>query len=245
MSSTTARRRRRESRALRAAALLALSMVAVASAAAGVLFGSLRSVDDAPARVRAIDERHGAQTVAVSEMGRVARAVVAVEDERFYEHGPVDAVAIGRVALTTLRGDTADPGGSTITQQLAKTLYVEHPETFYGRVRAIGLAAKLERRFSKAEILSMYLNAIYFGHGFYGVHAASRGFFGKSVRSLTWSQATLLAGLAQSPSVLDPFLHRRRAVLRQRDVLAQLVDTGVLSKRAARTIGRAPLGLGR
>jgi membrane peptidoglycan carboxypeptidase len=150
-------------------------------------------------------------------------------------------VALGRVVVATVTR-AGDPGGSTIAQQLAKTLYDE-PPTLLGRLMAIGLAFKLEQRFSKPRILSMYLNAIYYGHGYWGLERASRGYFGRSARALTWGQAALLAGLPQAPSLLDPFVHPQAARQRQAVVLRQLVSQGSLTSAAAQRIGRRPVAL--
>lgn len=207
----------------------------------GALYGSLPAVGDAAARARAIDARSGTRPVLITRHERIAEAIVAVEDERFYAHGALDLLSVARVIRTSLIG-SGDPGGSTISQQLAKVLYHE-PATLLGRLRAIGLAAKLEDRYSKAQILGMYLNSIYFGHGYYGVGAASHGYFGRSPGALTWNQASLLAGLPQAPSAFDPFRSPHRARERQAEVLAQLVDNHVLSATAARVAARTPLGL--
>jgi len=222
-----------------------LAVVLLTAAAAAVFYASLPSVADAPGRVRAIDKRHATHPVLVADTAKISRAIVAVEDERFSRHGAIDPVAIVRVIVAKLSGDSIDPGGSTITQQLAKVLYVTDPETFTGRLRAIGLATKLEQQFSKHEILNMYLNAIYYGHGYYGINAASHGYFAKPAGALDWNQATLLAGLPQSPTAFDPYTYPQRARARQREVLAQLVRTGALRPHTARASTRTPLGLHR
>lgn len=220
----------------------ALACVAVLAGAAGALFGSLPGVDDAPTRVAQILRGHGGRLVTVVPRDRVARAIVAIEDERYFSHGAVDPIAVGRVVLTTLSAGGADPGGSTIAQQLAKTLY-RRPETLIGRLQAIGLAYRLERSYSKRQILGMYLNAIYFGHGFYGIDQASRGYFGRRANALSWAQASLLAGLPQAPSALDPFRYPEAARARRRLVLMALASGGALPASAARRLSAAPLGL--
>lgn len=179
-------------------------------AALALVTGALPSIGDAAARVRAIDARVHTQPAWLARGARFSRAVVAVEDEWFYSHSAVDPLAIGRAFHGSLTSG-ADPGRSTIIQQLAKVLYISHPETVLGRVQAIGLAVKLEQRCSKDAILSMYANAVYFGHGFYGISAASRGYFGMASDALSWGQAALLAGLVQSPSALDPVRQPARA----------------------------------
>jgi penicillin-binding protein 1A len=232
----------RPHRAIRLTLIASLGVVAVASAAAGALYGSLPGVGDARARVAHSLEHHGGRIVRVNPDARVARAIVAVEDERFFQHGALDPVAIARVLGSSVTGGGVDPGGSTIAQQLAKVIYRE-PETLLGRLRAIGLAFKLEQRYRKREILSMYLNAVYFGHGYYGVEQASQGYFRRNARNLSWPQAALLAGLPQAPSAFDPYLHLGAARRRQRQVLAQLVDRGELTRRGARRVFGERLGL--
>lgn len=227
----------------RRAAVAGLAAVAVLAAATGAFAGSLPSVAGAPARVAAILRAHGGTAVPVAPSARVARAVVAAEDERFFSHGAIDPIAIGRVIVSTVTGGPSDPGGSTIAQQLAKTLYTRGRETLAARLREVGLAFALEHRYSRPRVLSMYLNAIYFGHGLYGVGAASRGYFGRPPGALGWGQAALLAGLPQAPSAFDPLRHPSLARARQREVLAQLVRTGALGRAAAARAARAPLAL--
>jgi penicillin-binding protein 1A len=233
----------RRSRWLRRLGLALLGVVAVLAAAAGLFYASLPDVGDAPARVARILQLHRGRRTDVAPSAKFARAIVAVEDERFFSHGAVDFVALGRVVLNAVTAGSVDAGGSTITQQLAKTLYVEHPDSLGGRLRAVGLAYKLESRYSKPQILDMYLNAIYFGHGFYGVERASRGYFGRSVNELSWAQATLLAGLPQAPSAFDPFVHPGLSRARQRDVLRQLVARRILSAAAGARIVRQGVAL--
>lgn len=150
-------------------------MVCAAVLALGVIYATLPGIADARGGSRRSPRAATAPRFIVRST-KVARAVIAVEDEGFYAHGAIDPVAIGRAVLTTLSAGSVDPGGSTLTQQLAKVLYVDDPATLLGRLRAIGLAFKLERRYTKPEILDMSSNAVYFGHHFYGIAAASRGY---------------------------------------------------------------------
>jgi membrane peptidoglycan carboxypeptidase len=219
-----------------------LVVLALIAASAGAIYGDLPGVGDAQARIAAEMGTHHGRVVPIRPHDRIARAVVAVEDERFFEHGAVDPIAIARVISSSIFGSAVDPGGSTIAQQLAKVLYRE-PETLSGRLRAIGLAFKLEGAYSKPAILSMYLNAVYLGHDFYGIGQASRGYFGRSPNQLTWSQASLLAGLPQAPSAFDPLRHLAAARARQREVLAQLVAQHAITQAGARRIYAQPLGL--
>lgn len=221
-----------------------LVVVASVAAAAGALYGSLPDVRDARARVAGVLITHRGSYVHLASSTRVARAIVAVEDERFFSHGAIDPIAVARVVASTVTSGSVDPGGSTIAQQLAKTLYSDGAESFGGRLSAIGLAYKLEQRYSKPDILNLYLNAIYFGHGYYGIDQASHGYFGESPARLSWGQATLLAGLPQAPSAYDPFRHIGRARARQWGVLRQLVGRGVLTAAEATRISGQTLRLG-
>ena len=220
----------------------ALACIAAVAIAAGALQATLPTVGSAPARVAAILRLHGARPVAVGPRERVARAVVATEDERFYRHGAVDFISLGRVALHALVGWGPDPGGATIAQQLAKLLYGGRGGV-WGDLRAVGLAFKLDHRFAKREILALYLNANYYGHGFYGVEQASRGYFGRPPDALSWAQASLLAGLPQAPTAYDPFRHPAAARVRRGEVVRQLVANRILTAAQARAVAAAPLGL--
>lgn len=214
-------------------------------AMAGVGFGyeaSLPSVDGAPGRVAAIVRSHRGELGRLPLPARLAKAVVAVEDEHFYSNVFVNVFdGAGRAALASLRR-SGDPGGSTIAQQLAKQLY-PHGPGLGGTLEEIGLGVKLSLRYSKPEILAMYLNAVYYGNGYWGDVAAARGYFGTSPDQLTWAEAALLAGLPQAPSAYDPLHHLSLAKQRQRHVLAQLVVNHVLTPRQARAAFRAPLPL--
>jgi membrane peptidoglycan carboxypeptidase len=224
------------------ALVVPLACVALAAAAAGAFYGSLPGARDAPARVARILAAHGGRPVTVAPTARIARAIVAVEDKRFFSHGALDPIALGRVAVKTLTGGS-DPGGSTITQQLAKTLYVSRPGTLSGGLRAIAMAFKLEHEYTKAQILSMYLNAIYLGHGYYGVEVASRGYFGVPYDRLSWARAATLAGLPQAPSAYDPYAHPDAARARRAEVIQQLAATHALPPAQLAALRRAPLAL--
>lgn len=225
--------------------LLGVPMMLLAGVAIGAAcLSSLPAVGGAPARVRAILAAHGGRLEAGPPPARLADAAVAVEDEHFYSNVAVNiADGAGRAAVAAAQGG-GDPGGSTIGQQLAKLLY-PHGSGLGGTLEEIGLAVKLSLDYSQAQVLSMYLNAAYFGNGFWGEAAAARGYFGRSPRRLTWAQAATLAGLLQAPSAYDPLRHPRAARARQRQVVDQLVDNRYLSPRRGRRTLAEPLGLRR
>jgi penicillin-binding protein 1A len=238
-----ARHRRLRRWVLWSAACLAASIVALGVAGA-IYLSSLPGVGDAEARVRAILAAHGGIPGLGPPPARLGRAVVAVEDENFYSNVAVDiADGGGRAALALLQRG-GDPGGSTIGQQLAKSLY-PHGGGLGGTLEEIGLAVELSLHYSKDRILSMYLNSVYYGNGYWGDVAAARGYFGVSPSRLSWSQASLLAGLPQAPSAYDPERHSQLARRRQLHVLDQLVDNGVLSQAGANAALREPWRLRR
>jgi penicillin-binding protein 1A len=213
--------------------------ILVLAALGAVYVATLPGVGDAEARVRAILAAHGGSPGALPPPARLGTAVVAVEDENFYSNVGVDILSgAGRAALAVAQRG-GDPGGSTIGQQLAKTLY-PHGGGLGGTLEEIGLAIKLSLRYSKAQILNMYLNSVYYGNGYWGDVAAARGYFGVSPRRLSWGQASLLAGLPQAPSAYDPALHPKPARSRQLHVLDQLVDDGYLTQAEADAARREP-----
>jgi membrane peptidoglycan carboxypeptidase len=227
---------------LRRAALAVLGLLVALAAAGAIYLQTLPGVSDAPARARALLDRHGGIWSDAPPPHKLAAAIVSVEDEHFYDNWLLNILdGAGRAALATLhRG--GDPGGSTIDQQLAKQLY-GHGAGLGQTLREIGLGVKLALAFSKQEILRMYLNVVYYGNHFWGDVAAARGYFGRSPAQLDWAQASMLAGLPVAPSALDPLRHLRLAKARQWHVLAQLAANGYLTRAQARAIFREPLGL--
>jgi membrane peptidoglycan carboxypeptidase len=206
-------RSRRLRRGLRVLLAVAILVVALFSGGAGFVV-SLPGVGDAEQRV-----------------GQILRA-----------HRATDILdGAGRAALASLHA-ARDPGGSTIAQQLAKQLYIR-ADSLRTTLEEIGLGVKLSLTYSKPRVLEMYLNAVYFGHGYWGDVAAARGYFGASPGELNWGQAAMLAGLPQAPSAYDPVRHLTLARERQRHVLARLVATGTLTPRRAALAAREPLHL--
>ena len=233
------RRRERRRRRVLVGLLIAGCLAVTAMLGAMVLLSTLPGVGDAQARAAAIVREHDGRPVRLPLPVRVASSVVAVEDRRFYAHHGVDLRSVARVMWSGLLGrGFQDQGGSTISQQLAKRLYTGDHSGLGVKLRQVGLAIKLERRYSKAEILRMYLDAVYFGGGHWGVARASEGYFGKPSARLSWGEASLLAGLVQAPSSYDPTVHLAAAERRQRHVLDRLVAAGVLSRAQADTASR-------
>jgi membrane peptidoglycan carboxypeptidase len=239
-----AARNRRRGRVWGRAALVAAAVVLALGLGATVYELTLPGVGDAPARVARILRSHHANASPMPPARRLSDAIVAVEDEHFYSNFAVNVLTgAGRAALATLR-TARDPGGSTIDQQLAKQLY-GHGSGVASTLREIGLGVKLSLTYSQPRILWMYLNAVYFGNGYWGDEAAARGYFGVDPRQLSWSEAAMLAGLVQAPSAYDPVTHFAAARKRQHHVLDQLVTNHYLTRTQADAAWRAPLPLRR
>lgn len=220
---------------------LTLAVAGVAVFGASVATGP--SVAALPAAVVAIDSAHHATPVSVAPSDRIAQALVAAEDGSFYTHDGVDGLAMLRAAAGFVTG--SDSGGSTIEVQLAHLAFPGPTSGLWGRVHRVTLALQMDTHFTKPAILSMYLDAAYFGHGFYGIDAAGHGYFGVAPTRLSWSQAALLAGLVQAPSSFDPIDHPVAATARRGYVLQRLVDVGALTQAQADSLGRTPLGVQR
>jgi penicillin-binding protein 1A len=156
-------------------------------------------------------------------------ALVATEDRKFYRHSGVDVKGIARAIIKDIMAGKFVEGASTITQQLAKTLFLTSRKTIVRKVKEAILAFQLERRYTKDEILELYLNQVYFGSGAYGVASAAGIFFGKSVNKLSLAECALIAGMPKSPSRYSPLINRELALKRRNIVLKQMRDTGIIT----------------
>lgn len=172
------------------------------------------------------------------------KALIAVEDRRFYDHSGIDPVGIVGALLSSATGRVR--GGSTITQQLARNLYdaVGVERSLTRKLKEMVVALFLEYRYSKEEILAMYLNTVPFGGVTYGVQAASRYYFGKDLKELDLPEIALLVGLLKGPSYYSPYKHPKRALARRNLVLDLMVEAGFLTRKEAEAAQRAPLGVG-
>jgi penicillin-binding protein 1A len=154
----------------------------------------------------------------------VQKGTIAIEDKRFYQHGGVDYLGIARAFWRDVSAGKVVQGGSTITQQLVRNLYVGQERTFQRKIKEACLAIKLSRRWSKDRILQTYLNTVYYGNHAYGIEAASETYFSKPAKELNLRQAALLAGLPQAPSIDDPFHNPQAALARRNEVLSAMLD---------------------
>jgi len=161
------------------------------------------------------------------------KAVLSIEDQRFYEHSGVDAIRVAAAVLRNVQAGRRAEGGSTITQQLARQSFLSRDKTYRRKLKEVILAAHLEGVYEKSEILALYLNKVYLGDGLYGVEAASRGYFGKPAAELDVAESALLAGLIQSPSSYAPTVNLDRAVARRNVVLAAMASSGAVDEATA------------
>jgi len=164
---------------------------------------------------------------------QLINAFISAEDARFYKHKGIDLISIGRAFFKNLEAGTIVQGGSTITQQVTKSFLLSSERTYERKIREAILAYKIESYLTKNEILYLYLNQIYLGHGAYGVEAAAQNYFNKSVKDLNLAECAILAGLPQAPSKYSPFHHFEKAKARQIYVLNQMVDKQYITKEEA------------
>ncbi len=180
--------------------------------------------------------------IALDQMSKyVPEAFIAAEDATFYQHGGVDYEAIFRAAIKDLLAGQIVQGGSTITQQLVKTLLLTPQKTVTRKLREFILATQLERHLSKNEILNIYLNQIYLGDGCYGVECASEMYFGKQAKDLSLAEAALLGGLPRAPNLYSPVTSPQRTKARQKYVLGRMADQGYITKVQAELAYEQPL----
>ncbi|MFC0284696.1 transglycosylase domain-containing protein [Camelimonas abortus] len=183
----------------------------------------------------------GGREVRISELPPyVPKAFVAIEDRRFYEHHGVDPLGVARAMLRNVSRGGISQGGSTLTQQLAKNLFLTQDRTLSRKIQEVILSLWLEQRYTKDQILEMYMNRVYFGAGAYGVEAAAHRYFGKPAKDLTLAEAAMLAGLVQAPARLAPTRNPEGAQSRARLVLAAMADEGFITERQAKNALMTP-----
>jgi penicillin-binding protein 1A len=173
----------------------------------------------------------------------IVEAILATEDRKFYQHYGIDFAGMVRAGVRNLKDRKVRQGGSTITQQLARNLFLTHDRTWKRKVQETVLALRIERLYSKDEILELYLNQIYFGQGAYGVQAAARAYFGKDVSSLTLAECALLCGLPGNPRDFDPRVFPEAAMRRRRVVLNAMKRTKAIDEAEFKAADGAPLAI--
>jgi membrane peptidoglycan carboxypeptidase len=216
--------------------------VVVLAAGLGLLFVLTPSGGRATALARAQAQEHHIAYPGPPVPRYFAQALVATEDHRFYSDPGVDPFALVRVVISWVTGHT-DGGGSTIDQQLAKNLYTSGHSSFVQIVEQVVLAVKLNHAYSRPEILRLYAEVAYYGHGYYGLSAASCGYFGRPPSSLTLVQAAMLAGIVNAPTYDDPLVYPGQARARLVHVIGRMAAVGYLTKAQQAAALKAPLDL--
>jgi membrane peptidoglycan carboxypeptidase len=200
------------------------------------------SVEDVQLRVRARTVALGVVLLRPDEVPPLlADAVIATEDERFYQHHGIDSIGLGRAFLYDATNFCLCQGGSTITQQLVKDIYLGGSDRGYNKLEGLVLAVKVERVIDKGQILADYLSVITTGLNRYGVSAAACSYFHAPLRSLTLGQYALLAGVTQAPSLYDPTVDREAAANRRGHVLSSMVTDGMISAAQAAAANAEPV----
>lgn len=184
------------------------------------------------------------KVIKISEIPKfVHYAFVSAEDARFYQHKGLDLQSIFRAMFKNVEAGKIVQGGSTITQQVAKLMYLSPERKYIRKFKEAILSYRIDKYLTKDEILNLYLNQIYLGHGTYGIESAALGYFGKDAKALTLPEAALLAGMPKAPSTYSPYLYYDRAKQRQVYVLTQMMENGYITKEAMDAAIAAPLKL--
>jgi membrane peptidoglycan carboxypeptidase len=236
------RPRSRTRRYLTRAAITLAVLVAVFVIGLGGLLLVTPSASDASTLAARQAAQHGIAYPGPAVPANFARPLVATEDHRFYSEPGIDVLAVGRVIQGKITGNQ-DQGGATIEQQLAKMLFTPGQSGVAAELKQVALAIKLNYTYSKAEILRMYAEVAYYGHGYYGLEAASCGYFGHPASQLTVAQGAMLAGVVNAPSVDDPISDPVNAHARLAHVIARMVAVGDLTPAQGTTVLNNPLGI--
>jgi membrane peptidoglycan carboxypeptidase len=233
-------RRHRARRLLRRLVLAIVVLILLGIVAFGGLLIVTPSVGNARQLVAAQNRAHHVAYPGPAVPARFAESLVATEDKRFYSEPGIDLFAVGRVGFAYVTGHGIQ-GGATLYQQLAKLLYTHGRSSVPDEAEQVALAVKLYLTYTRQQILQMYADVVYFGHGYYGLAAASCGYFGVRPAGLSWPQAAMLAGLVQGPSLDDPLTHPANARSREVHVVGRLVATGKLTPDQGRAVLAVPL----
>lgn len=196
-----------------------------------------KALDEKPLITRIEEIENSDNFVTFSKLPKnYLNAVVAVEDHRFYDHGPIDLIAIARAIWVNVTNWELREGGSTITQQLAKNVVLSQEETASRKLGEVIAAFDIEKNYSKDEILTLYVNTCYFGDGYYGIYEASMGYYNKEPKDLNLDEASMLAGVPNAPSVYAPTVNPDLARKRQEHVLEKMVEYGYITQEEANSI---------
>jgi membrane peptidoglycan carboxypeptidase len=198
------------------------------------LEGDVDTIDYVDGKLVANFKQHRIEYISVDKMpDHLVKAFVAVEDRRFYQHWGVDFRGVARALRANLHSGEIAEGGSTITQQLARNLFLNLEQTMERKIAEMSIALQLERKYDKDEILEMYINQVNFGAGNWGVARAAEAYFNKDVSELSIGEGALLAGLVQAPNAYAPVKSWDKAIARQRIVLGRMAELGYITPEQA------------
>lgn len=232
----------RRHRYLKRALIAFAAVIAVLALAVGVLWMETPSASEATQLAAAQAKQRGIAYPGPNVPPNFARPLIATEDHRFYSEPGVDPFAVARVAWAKITTGS-DQGGATIEQQLAKMLYTPGQTGIKAELEQVTLAFKINFAYSKQEILNLYAEAAYYGHGYYGLQQASCGYFGHPAKDLTIVQGAMLAGVVNAPSLDDPVTHPANARARLEHVIIRMEAVGYLTKAQGQRVLSTPLGL--
>ena len=194
-------------------------------------------VDKVPIDAKVLELKKEPTYVSKDNMSKeYLNAVVAIEDHRFYDHGPVDFIAIIRATVRNAKSQEFVEGGSTITQQVAKNLYYMEDSTAKRKIAEVFTSYELEEKLEKDDILEIYANIIYFGDGYYGIKEACNGYLNKEPNEITLAEACMLAGLPNAPSVYSPTVNKEYCKSRTKKVINDMAEYGYITKEEAENI---------
>ena len=195
------------------------------------------AIENEPLEEKVVEIRSKESYTEFSELPQMyVNAVISVEDKRFFKHGGIDIIAIGRAAINDIKAMSYVEGGSTITQQLAKNMYFTQEKIMERKIAEVFMAWEIEANYSKEDIFELYVNSIYFGDGYYTVKEACEGYFNKEVSEMTDYECIMLAGIPNAPSVYAPTVNPELAKQRQRQVMDKMIENGYLTEEEASEI---------
>ena len=195
------------------------------------------AIENEPLEEKVAEIRSKESYTEFSELPQMyVNAVISVEDKRFFKHGGIDIIAIGRAAINDIKAMSYVEGGSTITQQLAKNMYFTQEKIMERKIAEVFMAWEIEANYSKEDIFELYVNSIYFGDGYYTVREACKGYFNKDISEMTDYECIMLAGIPNAPSVYAPTVNPELARQRQKQVMDKMVENGYLTEEEAEEI---------
>ena len=195
-------------------------------------------LDEQPLADKVNDVKIDVNFVSINEVSDdYINAIIAVEDHRYYDHGAIDIIGLGRALFTNIKNGEMQEGGSTITQQVAKNLYfIEEDNVFRRKIAEMFMAIDIENNYSKEDILELYINTIYFGDGYYGIKEACAGYLNKEPKDMNLAESTMMAGVPNAPSVYAPTANKELCKQRQNKVISSMVEHGYISREQADNI---------